>query len=174
MKKFYFLLSIAVITSILLLNCNSKKMSLKDIKKDASLVYPIVQKYYQNLEKKNYADALKDVDYINDNSRKTDISWLRQNNNKYSIEFTRRAGKIVGYEYSYKANQFRVITVVTIHNNIDKINRMLNESIYLKRINDKYEIVHITSNDIELKNRCDSNTGDFSTIYDGTEYHAIN
>lgn len=172
MRKKYTILSFALFLCFLLFGCTKQEKIINNPKDDLMTIKVTVQQYYINLEKMKYAEALKYVRYNDASLKQEETNWLEQNKNIYKILFSNNPdGRIVGYDYSPSAKQYRVISHITYEFNRKRI--AINESIYLKKVNGVYKIIHISSNDMFLKKRCSSASAGWDEIYDKNEYSPI-
>lgn len=153
--------------------CNENRGILEESKKDLLSIKYTVQQYYLTLEQRKYSEALNYIEYINDDTKENDELWLSKSAGQYSIKFSKQSGNIVGYEYSPKVRQYRVITVVEVENKIDGQRKQINESIYLKKVNGNYKIMHISSEDMRLSHRGSSISTNWTEIYDKEKYITI-
>ncbi|WP_055665806.1 hypothetical protein [Desnuesiella massiliensis] len=175
----YIVISFLVIGFIgykLFLSINNKRIrenALKIARQDMNLAKQTIDKYYLGLENSKFNDSLNSVDYSNDKTKETDQKWLNENKNDYVIGYSNSQGGFVSFTYSIEKKQYRISTSIRLQDKISKIEKMINEEIYLKKIDSDYKIVHISSYDTNLKYRCSNydNTPEF--VYDKGNYKAI-
>jgi hypothetical protein len=171
-KKSILLLTFLFLSCLFLCSCANQSRPASDPKKDLMGVKVIVQQYYINLEKMKYSESLEYIDYNNFSLKQDEINWLEQNKSYYKILFSNGSiGNIVGYEYSPQAKKYRVISSFAYSVNGKEF--YINESVYLKKINGKYKIIHISSSDKFLNKRSNSNSLKWDEIYDKNNYIPI-
>lgn len=171
-----FFLAISFIGYKLFLSINNKrtrKNALKIARQDINLAKQTIDKYYLGLENNKFADSLDSVDYSNDKTRGTDEKWLNENKNDYVIGYSNSQGGFVSFTYSIEKKQYQIYTSIRLQDKISKIEKMINEAIYLKKIDNDYKIVHISSYDTNLKYRCSSYDNMPEFVYDKGRYEAI-
>ena len=101
--------------------------------------------YYENLFDLNFQKALKLVDYEG-KDRGIDIKWLEENTDYY---LERLEGPMLSHvRYDEKRKQYTLFSFIEVNNN--GAIQYLNEHLYFKKVNGKYLIDLIISDDTNV------------------------